>query len=123
MNIDPPAVPARNPAPRRGRYLGPVKITLPLVVVLLTLIGALVFDAYVVAAVSDGQIELLAIGMAVTGVSFAALALGAVVGMWRAASRAAGGKSFALALVGGLSGLAAIGSFAVTAVLMLLSNS
>ncbi|MEO8274217.1 MAG: hypothetical protein ABI620_09130 [Chloroflexota bacterium] len=123
MNANPPAVPARSAAPRRGRYLGPVKITLPLIVVLLTLIGSLVFDAYVVAAVSDGQIPLVAVGLAVTGASFAALAIGAVAGMWRAASRLAGGRSFALALVGGLSALAAIGCFAITAVLLLLTNS
>lgn len=116
-------VPPRSPAQRRGRYLGPVKITLPLVVVLLTLIGSLVFDAYVVAAVSDGQIQLLTIGLAVTGISFAALAVGSLVGMWRAASRAAGGRSFALALFGGLAGLAALGSFAVMAVLVLLAQS
>ena len=118
-----PAPANRPPATRQGRYIGPVKVTLPLVVVLLTLIGSLVFDVYVVAAITDGQIETLAAGMAVSGVSFAALAVGAVVGMWRAASRAAGGRSFALALVGGLSALGAIGCFAVTAVLTLLSNS
>lgn len=121
MNELPPAT--RPPAPRRGRYIGPVKITLPLIVVLLTLIGSLIFDAWVVAAITDGQIPMLAVGMAVTGVSFAALALGAVAGMWRAASRAAGGRSFALAIVGGLSALAAIGCFALTAVLTLLWNS
>ena len=121
MTEPPPAT--RAPAPRRGPHLGPVRITLPLVVVVLTLIGSLIFDAYVVAAITDGQIQMLAIGMAVTGACFAALAIGAVFGMWRAASRLRGGRSFALALVGGLAGLAAIGAFAVTAVLMLLSNS
>jgi hypothetical protein len=118
-----PAHAARPAASRRGRYIGPVRITLPLIVVLVTLVGSLAFDAYVVAAITDGQINMLAVGMAVTGISFAALAIGAVVGMWRAASQAAGGRSFALALVGGLSALGAIGSFAVTAVLTLLSNS
>ena len=120
--IEPPPA-TRAPTLRRGRYIGPVRITLPLVVVLLTLIGSLIFDAYVVAAITDGQIEMLAVGMAVSGACFAALAIGAVFGMWRAASRLKGGRSFALALVGGLCGLAAIGSFAVTAVLTLLSNS
>jgi hypothetical protein len=114
---------AAAPARRRGRYIGPVRITLPLVLVLLTLIASLAFDAYVVAAITDGQISMLAIGMAVTGASFAALAIGSLMGMWRAASRAAGGRSFALALVGGFCGLAAIGSFAVVAVLVLLSRS
>lgn len=122
-STDPPAMPARSEAPRRGRYVGPVRITLPLVVVLLTLIGSIVFDLWVVATVSDGQIPLLAVGVAVTGASFAALAIGAVAGMWRAASRLAGGRSFGLALVGGLSVLAAIGCFAVVALLMLVWNS
>jgi hypothetical protein len=121
--MNPPVLPARGPAPRQGRYVGPVRITLPLVVVLLTLLGSLVFDAWVLITVTDNQIPLLAVGVAVTGTSFAALAIGSVVGMWRAASRLAGGRSFALALVGGLSGLAAIGCFAVTALLMLVWNS
>ena len=62
-------------------------------------------------------------GVAVTGASFAALAIGALAGMWRAASRLAGGRSFALALVAGLCALAAIGCFAVTALLMLVWNT
>lgn len=118
-----PVFASRPAASRSGRYIGPVRITLPLVVVLVTLVGSLAFDAYVVAAITDGQIPMLAVGLAVTGASFAAIAIGAVVGMWRAASRVAGGRSFALAIVGGLSALAAIGCFAVTAVLTLLSNS
>lgn len=116
-------MPARTQAPRRGRYVGPVRITLPLIVVLLTLVASIAFDLWVVATVSDGQIPLLAVGVAVTGASFAALAIGALAGMWRAASRLAGGRSFALALVAGLSALAAIGCFAVTALLMLVWNS
>ena len=116
-------IPVRAPATRKGRYLGPVRLTVPLVVVVVVLIGSIIFDAWVVLTVRDGQIPLLAVGFVVTGASFAAIAIGALVGMWRAASRAAGGRSFALALVGGLAGLAAIGCFAITALLALVWNT
>jgi hypothetical protein len=43
--------------------------------------------------------------------------------MWRASSRAEGGRSFGLALVGGFAGLAAIGSFSVMVLLGLLLKS
>lgn len=116
-------IPARATAPRQGRYLGPVRLTPALIVVVVVLIGSLVFDAWVVLSVRDGQIPLLATGFVVTGASFAAIAIGALVGMWGAASRAAGGTSFALALVGGLAGLAAIGCFAISALLALVWNT
>ena len=116
-------IPAPPPAPAQGRRIGPVPLTIPLVVVVLVLIASLIFDMWVVITVRDGQIPLLAIGFVVTGASFAAIAIGALVGMWRAASRSAGGRSFALALVGGLAGLAAIGCFAVTALLTLVWNT
>ncbi|MBI2781970.1 MAG: hypothetical protein HYX55_09275 [Chloroflexi bacterium] len=116
-------IPARAPAQRPGRYLGPIRLTVPLVVVVVVLIGSVIFDAWVVLTITDGQIPLLAVGLVVTGGSLGAIAIGALVGMWRAASRAAGGRSFALALVGGLAGLAAIGCFAITALLVLVWNT
>jgi hypothetical protein len=116
-------LPARAPGPRRGLYVGPVKVTPALVVVLLVLLGSLVFNGWVVLSVRDGQIPLLAVGFVAMGAAFAAIGVGALVGMWRAASRAAGGRSFALALVGGLAGLAAIGCFAITALLTLVWNT
>ena len=74
-------------------------------------------------AVDEEQIPLLASGFVVLGASFAAIAIGALVGMWRAASRAAGGRALALAIVGGLAGMAAIGCFTVTALSALVWNS
>ena len=115
--------PARAPGARQGLYVGPVKVTLLLVVVILVLLGSLVFNAWVVRSVRDDQIPLLAVGFVAMGAAFAAIAVGALVGIWRAASRAAGGRSFALALVGGLAGLAAIGCFAITALLTLVWNT
>ena len=57
------------------------------------------------------------------GASFAAIAIGSVVGVWQAASRAAAGRAFVLAIIGGLAGLAAIGSFTVSALSMLVWNT
>jgi hypothetical protein len=89
-------------------------------VVAIVLLGSTVFVGYVVLNVHDNQIPLLAVGFIALGASWAAIALGSLVGMWRAASYASTGRAVALAIVGGLAGLAAIGSFAITALLTLL---
>jgi hypothetical protein len=98
-------------------------VTLPLAAVLLVLLGSLVFIVWVVRSVQDDQIPMLAVGFVALGASCLAIAVGSLVGMWRAASRAEGGRSFGLALVGGLAGLATIGSFTVSVLLMLLWNT
>jgi hypothetical protein len=108
---------------RQGIYIGPLHVTLALATVLLVLVGSVVYIGWVILTVRDEQIPFLAAGFVALGASFAAIAVGSLLGMWRAASRAKGGRAFALALVGGLAGLAAIGSFAVTALLMLVWNS
>jgi hypothetical protein len=120
---DPEAAVAAPQARRRGPHLGPIRITFPLVVVLLAMVGSLAFIAYVVLRVEDNQIPLLAVGFVVLGASFAALALGSLMGMWRAASRARAGRAFALAIFGGLAGLAAIGAFTVAALSALVWNT
>lgn len=113
-----------SPAPvRQGLYVGPLHVTFALAAVLLVLAGSLAYIGWVILTVRDDQIPLLAVGFVALGVSLAAIAVGSLLGMWRAASRAQGGRAFALALVGGLAGLSAIGSFAVTALLMLVWNS
>jgi hypothetical protein len=76
-----------------------------------------------VLAVEEDQIPLLAAGFVVLGSSFAATAIGALLGMWRAASRAAGGRALVLAIVGGIAGLAAIACFTVTALSALVWNT
>lgn len=100
-----------------------MRIIIPLIVVLLALVASIVFIGYVVLNVGDDQISLLSVGFLALATSFAALAVGALLGMWRAASRARGGRAFALAIAGGLAALAAIGSFAVTALLTMLLNT
>jgi hypothetical protein len=110
-------------APRRGRYLGPIPITPVSVVVGLAMIGSILFIVWVVAAIDEDQIPLLASGFAVLGASFVAVAVGTLVGMWRAAARARTGRAVGLAIVGGLAGLAAIGCFTVAALSALVWTS
>ena len=115
-----PRTPASAPA---GPRFGGVRVTVPVAIIALALLGSIVYILWVVREVQDGQIPLLSYGFAALGLCFAAIAIGCVLGMWRSASRAEGGRSFGLALLGGFAGLAAIGSFSVTALLMLVWNT
>jgi hypothetical protein len=115
-----PSTPVTVPARPRS---GGMRATVPVIVISIALLGSIAYILWVVREVQDGQIPLLSYGFAALGLCFGAIAIGCVVGMWRSASRAEGGRSFGLALVGGLAGLAAIGSFSVMALLMLVWNS
>ena len=108
---------------RQGFSIGPLRVTLPLFLMLLIMVGAVGFIVWDVRSSRDDQIPLLGLGFVALGASFAAIAIASLLGMWRAASRARGGRAFVLALIGGMAGLAAIGSFTVTAVTMLAWNS
>lgn len=116
-------MPDGGPTPSQGRRIGPVPLTLPLVLVLLVLVGSLVFIAWVALSVRDDQISLLAVGFVALGASGAAIAVGALLGVWRSASRSESGRATALAIVGGLAGLAAIGSFTIAALLTMVLNT
>jgi hypothetical protein len=107
--------PAPVATPRRGLRLGPLPITPFTVLVTLALVGSTAFIAYVIVGIDEQQVPLLASGFAVLGASLAAVAIASLVGMWRAASDRRGAKALALAIFGGLAGLAAIGCFTVTA--------
>jgi hypothetical protein len=112
------AVRAREAArdvPREGLYVGPLRITPVVILIALGFVGSVAFLGYVVVAIDEEQIPLLAAGFVVLGACFAATAIGAVLGMWRAASRAEGGRALLLAIFGGVAGIAAIGCFTVTA--------
>jgi hypothetical protein len=120
------AVRAREDArdvPREGRYIGPLRITPVVILIALGFIGSIAFLGYVVLAIDEEQIPLLAAGFVVLGACFAATAIGAVLGMWRAASRAEGGRALLLAMFGGVAGIAAIGCFTVTALSAMVWNT
>ena len=114
------------PPERRGTYLGRLRIT-PVVVssvlVAIALLGSIAYIVYVVAKVEDEQIQLLGYGFAVLGASFAAIALGCVFEIWRAARRARAFRALALAIIGGIAGLVAIGCFSFTAIATMLGAS
>jgi hypothetical protein len=105
------------------RHLGPFPITPISVVVALVLLGSFVFIGYVTISVHDNQIPLLAMGFVAFGAGWAAVAVGALVSMWRAASYARQGRATLLALAGGICGLGAIGCFAIAALLTLVWNT
>jgi hypothetical protein len=109
--------------PREGRYIGPLRITPVVILIALGFIGSIAFLGYVVLAIDEEQIPLLAAGFVVLGACFAATAIGAVLGMWRAASRAEGGRALLLAMFGGVAGIAAIGCFTVTALSAMVWNT
>ncbi|HET9852499.1 MAG TPA: hypothetical protein VFP56_08335 [Candidatus Limnocylindrales bacterium] len=105
-------------SPRGGR-----KISIPGILLTLALLGSVGFIVYVVLQIEDNQIPLMASGFVALGVTLALIALWCLNGIWRAASRARGGRAFVLAMIGGLAGMGAIGSFAVAAVSLMLTTS
>lgn len=96
---------------------------MPAIVIGVALLASLAYILWVVREVQDDQITMLSYGFAALGLCFAAVAIGSLIAVWRAASRAEGGRSFGMALLGGLASLAAIGSFSVMALLLLVLNS
>jgi hypothetical protein len=110
--------------PRDGLYLGRVRLTPMRLAIALAFLGSLAYIAWAVLRVRDTtQLPMVSTGFLVLGVAFTAVAIGSLVGMWRAASRACGGRAMALAVSGGLAGLAAIGCFTVTVLLALVWRS
>jgi hypothetical protein len=107
-----------------GLRVGPLRITPIRVVVALALVGSSAFIAYAVLRVRDtSQIPMLSSGFAVLGLALAAIAIGGLVGLWRAAADGRGARAFLMSIVGGVIGLAAIGCFAAAVVLALLWRS
>jgi hypothetical protein len=87
-------------------------------------LGSSAFILYAVLRVRDQtQIPMMSSGFAILGLSFVAIAVGSLINLWRAASRARMGRAVGLAIVGGLAGLAAIGCFTAAVILALLWRS
>lgn len=104
--------------------LGPIRLTPIRLVIGVAFIGSAAFIAYAILRVRDAsQIPMLSSGFAVLGLALTAIALGAVIQLWRAATDGRNGRALALALLGGAVGLGAIGCFTLTVVLALLWRS
>ncbi len=105
-------------------HLGPIGVTPLRVVVAIAFVGSLAFIGYAILRVRDAtQIPMLSSGFLVLGIACTAMALGALVQMWRAGAQGRTGRAMALAIAAGLAGLAAIGCFTVTVVFALLWRS
>ena len=112
------------PAPAAVSQRRSRRISIPGIVLGLAILGSVAFIGYVVLKVEDSsQISLMAAGFVVLGASLAAVALWCVAGIWRAASRARGGRALVLAIIGGVAGIGAIGCFTIAAVSTLLVTS
>ena len=118
------AQPADAASRRGGPRIGPIRVTPIRLVVGLAFLGSLAFIAYAVVIVRDAtQIPMLSSGFAVLGLATAAIALAVVIELWRSASAGRSGRALALAILGGVIGLGAIGCFTLTVLLALLWSS
>lgn len=104
--------------------LGRFRLTPMTLVVAVAFLGSSAFILYAILRVRDStQIPMLSSGFAILGLSFVAIAFGALIQLWRAAATARLARAMGLAIVGGVSGLAAIGCFTATVLLALLWKS
>ena len=107
-----------------GARIGPLRLTPSRLVIGVAFLGSAAFIAYAILRVRDAsQIPMLSAGFAVLGVATAAIALGAVIQLWRAAVAGRSGQALALAILGGVVGLGAIGCFTVTVLLAMVYGS
>lgn len=101
-----------------GFLIGPVRITPIRAVLVLAFLGSLAYIAYAILRVEDDtQIPMVTSGAAVLGLVFAAVSVGAAIRMWRAWQDGQQGQTVAFAVVGGVTGMIALGCFAGALVL------
>lgn len=105
---------------RVGPHLGPVQITPVRAVLAIALVGSLGYIAYAILRVEDAsQIPMVTSGTAILGMVFAALSVGGAIRMWRAWQDGEQGRTILFALLGGITGMIALGCFAGALVLAL----
>jgi hypothetical protein len=105
---------------RRGRYIGPIRVTPIRLVLAVALVGSLAYIGLAVLLVKDSaQIPMVTSGLAILGLVFAALSVGGAIRMWRAWQDGLQGQTVLFALLGGIAGALALGSFAGVLVLAL----
>jgi hypothetical protein len=109
---------------RRGPHLGPIAITAPRVTLAIAIVGSLAFIAFGVLAANDSaQLPMVTSGLAILGLSLAALSIGSAIQMWRSWQDGSQGRTIVLAIFGGLCGAAALGAFAGALVFALVLGS
>ncbi len=109
---------------RRGRFIGPVRVTPIRTVLAVALVGSLVFIAFAIIKVRDStQIPMVTAGLAVLALVFAALSVGGALRMWRSWQDGLQGQTVLFAFLGGLAGAIALGCISGVLVLALLWGS
>jgi hypothetical protein len=96
-----------------GVYLGPVRITPMLVVLVIALIGSLAYIAFALTVRDTTQIPMLVSGAVVLGVVFIALAVAGAIRTYQAGVEGRGGRAFGLALGGGVAAMIGFVCFAL----------
>lgn len=105
---------------RRGRFIGPVRITPVRAVLAVALVGSLAYIGLAILLVKDSaQLPMVTSGIAILGLVFVALSVGGAMRMWRAWQDGLQGQTVLFALLGGIAGALALGCFAGVLVLAL----
>ena len=112
----------RDPSARRrtGPSIGPVRITPVRVTLLIALLGGIGFLAWSVLVRDQLQVPLMATGLAICGLVFAATAVLSVAAVVRAGREGRDGAAVLTALVGGLFAMAALMSLAGAVIMSLI---
>ena len=100
------------PAPRRGPYIGPLRITPIRVMLFVALLGGLAFLAYATFVRDQLQVPLMATGFFVIGIVFAVMAIIALLSVVRSGRDGHDGTAVAAALIGGVIAVGALMSLA-----------
>jgi hypothetical protein len=111
---------ARTPQRRRGPHLGPVAITPLRVILFIALVGGSAFLAYSLLVRDQLQVPLMASGFAVIGLVFAAMAVLALVSVFRSGRAGRDGTAVATALFGGLLAAAAMMALAAAVIMSMI---
>jgi hypothetical protein len=107
---------------RVGPHLGRIRLTPTRVTLAVALVGSIGFLLYAVTVRDPSQIPLLASGAAVLGLVFSALAVAGVISNYRSAREGFGGRSFAMALLGGVAAVIAFACFSGAVILALVAK-
>ena len=100
------------PPKETGPHLGPFPITATGILLIVALVGSVAYLLYALTVREASQIPLMAAGLVVLGIVFAAIAGFGLRATWRSSVGGRDGRALAHALVGGFACLAAASCFA-----------
>jgi hypothetical protein len=104
---------------RIGLYLGPIRLTPTLTVLVIALVGSLAYIGFALTVRDTSQIPMLVSGAAILGVVFVALAIAGAIQAYQAGVEGRAGRAFGLAVGGGLAAMIGFICFAFAIVFAL----